>query len=186
MEQIGSTQSEPTLRKITFPIEFISPYSPDECVIRLEAKRGDYSGTEVNVDLLPLDGNQQEFRVQMNNIRGRSPDFVDGELIGWLEGRTEGGTRVIITHVRMCNWNYVTGALLCIIASGLALVVLVSGFQQHLSLFPYIVVGAPIIGGIATFLYWQEAYSATLDKLMRLIEETLVYYSGQKSKRKRG
>src|SRR5258708_1110287 len=118
------------MRKITFPIEFISPYSLDECVIRLEAKRGDYSGTVVNVNLAPLAGDQHEFHVQMNNIRGRSPHFIDAEAVGWLEAREDSRTRVVIEDVHMGFWNYTYGTLLFIIAAGLAIVIMTSGFSH--------------------------------------------------------
>jgi len=173
------------VRKITFPIEFISPYSPNECVIRLEAKRGDYSGTVVNVDLVALDGDQHQFHVQMNNIRGRSPHFIDAGAVGWFQAREDSGTRIVIEEVHMGFWNYTYAALLFIIAAVLSIVIMTSGFPNNLLPIPWIIAGVPIIASLTSFLWWHGMYSATLDKLMILIEETLVYYSGQKSKRKR-
>lgn len=72
-------------QRYKLPIEFLSPYPIQECLIRLEAKRGEYLGTEILLGLSSMDDHQYQFHIRVRNVRGRSNNFIDADVVGYLE-----------------------------------------------------------------------------------------------------
>src|SRR5258708_16478848 len=95
------------MHKITFPVEFLSPYSREECVARLEAKRSRFNGIEVYVNSQTSSEQPLSFRVKVRNIYRRLDTFGDGEVVGWLESTPTTATRVVLEQVQMGNQTYV-------------------------------------------------------------------------------
>ena len=74
-------------------VEFASALSLDECVERLRASQGTYSGVEVQVRLHPTDNDGYQFRM---NARKGGLDRLNMQLTGQLQRQGDAATQVLI------------------------------------------------------------------------------------------
>ena len=164
------------------PIEFVSPYPLQESLIRLEAKRGEYLGTEISVGLSTSDEQTYEFHVGLRNGGGRNSTLVDVEAVGYLQAWGDTGTKIVVEQSRLGRSIRFTGLFVFLIAAGIATFILM---QLGLSFLPIILIAVPAVAFLATWVWWLSERSSSLTKLMNIIEDTLVYSSSGKGKKKR-
>lgn len=170
-------------QRYKLPIEFLSPYSLEECVVRLEAKRGNYLGTEILLGLAEADEYRVEFHIKVRNVRGPSNNFIDMDAVGYLEAYDDSETKVVIQSAWLGMWTHIYAVLLFVIASLLTVAVLV---QSLPSLFfqPIGLVVTLAVGVITAAIWWIMKRSSSMEKLMDIIEDTLVYARNGKEKLK--
>lgn len=80
-------------------------------------------------------------------------------------------------------WTYIYAVMIFLIASGLALFVLMN---SSLFFLPMGLLEVSLIGFLVAAMWWIMKRSSSLEKLVDIIEDTLVYAYVGKGKKKRG
>jgi hypothetical protein len=162
--------------KIELPYEFISPYTPDECVERLKMEYGDHGNSVIQVRIKPQSDASYFFQV---HIFARSFVYIAFDLMidGYIESLQRSGTRVMLKEARRGCWAHVgfVAAFLLITLYGYHWLsnyslILAAQRLEEILLIPFVVSGLYLL----CVWIWRYARSTALQELTYLIEKTLL------------